>query len=105
LTNVRIQAQSGVGRNVKDEEVLQGSPTFGYNDYSKSYVHFKNLPKIVAELEELKKQILNQKRGIMVKQKTIKTEISLTGVGLHTGKEVIMTFKPAPSNNGFTLSE
>jgi UDP-3-O-[3-hydroxymyristoyl] glucosamine N-acyltransferase len=61
--NVRIQAQSGVGRNVKDEEVLQGSPTFGYNDYSKSYVHFKNLPKIVAELEELKKQILNQKNG------------------------------------------
>jgi UDP-3-O-[3-hydroxymyristoyl] glucosamine N-acyltransferase len=61
--NVRIQAQSGVGRNVKDEEVLQGSPTFGYNDYSKSYVHFKNLPKIVAELEELKKQILNQKKG------------------------------------------
>jgi UDP-3-O-[3-hydroxymyristoyl] N-acetylglucosamine deacetylase/3-hydroxyacyl-[acyl-carrier-protein] dehydratase len=39
----------------------------------------------------------------MVKQKTIKTEISLTGVGLHTGKEVIMTFKPAPSNNGFTF--
>ena len=61
--NVRIQAQSGVGRNIKDHEILQGSPTFGYNDYSKSYVHFKNLPKIVAELEELKKQILNQKNG------------------------------------------
>jgi UDP-3-O-[3-hydroxymyristoyl] glucosamine N-acyltransferase len=61
--NVRIQAQSGVGRNIKDDEILQGSPTFGYNDYSKSYVHFKNLPKIVAELEELKKQILNQKNG------------------------------------------
>jgi UDP-3-O-[3-hydroxymyristoyl] glucosamine N-acyltransferase len=42
--NVRIQAQSGVGRNVKDEEVLQGSPTFGY-DYSKSYVHFKTYRK------------------------------------------------------------
>ncbi|APA01036.1 bifunctional UDP-3-O-[3-hydroxymyristoyl] N-acetylglucosamine deacetylase/3-hydroxyacyl-ACP dehydratase [Flavobacterium commune] len=39
----------------------------------------------------------------MVKQKTIKTEISLTGVGLHTGKEVKMTFKPAPANNGFTF--
>jgi UDP-3-O-[3-hydroxymyristoyl] N-acetylglucosamine deacetylase/3-hydroxyacyl-[acyl-carrier-protein] dehydratase len=39
----------------------------------------------------------------MVKQKTIKTEISLTGVGLHTGKEVKMTFKPAPINNGFTF--
>ncbi|WP_121338665.1 bifunctional UDP-3-O-[3-hydroxymyristoyl] N-acetylglucosamine deacetylase/3-hydroxyacyl-ACP dehydratase [Flavobacterium sp. 123] len=39
----------------------------------------------------------------MVKQKTIKTQISLTGVGLHTGKEVTMTFKPAPVNNGFTF--
>ncbi|CAM3049942.1 UDP-3-O-(3-hydroxymyristoyl)glucosamine N-acyltransferase [Flavobacterium frigoris] len=61
--NVRIQAQSGVARNIKNDEILQGSPTFGYNDYSKSYVHFKNLPRIVAELEELKKQILNQKNG------------------------------------------
>ncbi len=40
---------------------------------------------------------------IMVKQKTIKNEISLKGVGLHTGKEVTMTFKPAPINNGFTF--
>ncbi|MQP24245.1 bifunctional UDP-3-O-[3-hydroxymyristoyl] N-acetylglucosamine deacetylase/3-hydroxyacyl-ACP dehydratase [Flavobacterium sp. LMO8] len=39
----------------------------------------------------------------MVKQKTIANEISLKGVGLHTGQEVIMTFKPAPVNNGFTF--
>lgn len=39
----------------------------------------------------------------MVKQKTIKSEISLVGVGLHTGKEVKMTFKPAPENNGYTF--
>ncbi len=39
----------------------------------------------------------------MVKQKTIKSEISLVGVGLHTGKEVTMTFKPAPVNNGYTF--
>ena len=58
--NVRIQAQSGVSRNIKDNEVLQGSPTFGYNDFNKSYVHFKNLPKIVSELEELKKQLKNK---------------------------------------------
>lgn len=54
---VRIQAQSGVGRNIKDGETLQGSPTFGYSDFNKSYVHFKNLPKIVSELEDLKKQV------------------------------------------------
>ena len=39
----------------------------------------------------------------MVKQTTISQEISLTGVGLHTGQEVTMTFKPAPVNNGFTF--
>ena len=39
----------------------------------------------------------------MVKQTTIKNEISLTGVGLHTGKDVKMTFKPAPVNNGYTF--
>lgn len=39
----------------------------------------------------------------MVKQKTIANEISLKGVGLHTGQEVSMTFKPAPVNNGYTF--
>lgn len=39
----------------------------------------------------------------MVKQTTIKSAISLKGVGLHTGKEVTMTFKPAPVNNGYTF--
>ena len=53
--NVRVQAQSGVGKNINDGEILQGSPSFGYADYSKSYVHFRNLPKIVADIEELKK--------------------------------------------------
>ncbi|TDW51527.1 UDP-3-O-[3-hydroxymyristoyl] glucosamine N-acyltransferase [Flavobacterium sp. 270] len=61
--NVRVQAQSGVTRNIKDGEILQGSPTFNLSDFSKSYVHFKNLPKIVAELEDLKKQIINPKNG------------------------------------------
>lgn len=39
----------------------------------------------------------------MVKQTTIGNEISLKGVGLHTGQEVTMTFKPAPVNNGITF--
>lgn len=55
--NVRIQAQSGIGRNIKDNEVLQGSPALGYVDYNKSYVHFKNLPKIVKNITELEKKI------------------------------------------------
>ena len=54
---VKIQAQSGIGRNVKDDEVLQGSPAIGYGDYNKSYVHFKNLPKIVKDINEIEKKI------------------------------------------------
>ncbi|HIE46029.1 MAG TPA: bifunctional UDP-3-O-[3-hydroxymyristoyl] N-acetylglucosamine deacetylase/3-hydroxyacyl-ACP dehydratase [Flavobacteriaceae bacterium] len=38
-----------------------------------------------------------------LKQKTIQNEITLEGVGLHTGNIVSMTFKPAPTNNGFTF--
>lgn len=39
----------------------------------------------------------------MNKQRTIKKEVSLTGVGLHTGKEVTLTFKPAPENHGYVF--
>jgi UDP-3-O-[3-hydroxymyristoyl] N-acetylglucosamine deacetylase/3-hydroxyacyl-[acyl-carrier-protein] dehydratase len=37
------------------------------------------------------------------KQKTIQSEVSLKGVGLHTGTEVTLTFKPAPVNSGFAF--
>lgn len=53
--NVKIQAQSGIARNVKDNEVLQGSPALALADYNKSYVHFKNLPKIVRNINDLEK--------------------------------------------------
>lgn len=53
---VRIQAQSGIGRNIKDREVLQGSPALSYADYNKSYVHFKNLPKLVGRIDNLEKK-------------------------------------------------
>ncbi len=54
--NVRIQAQSGIGRNVKDNEILQGSPALNLSDYNKSYVHFKNLSKIVKNINDLEKK-------------------------------------------------
>ena len=34
-------------------------------------------------------------------QKTIKKEVSICGVGLHTGEKVNLTFKPAPVNFGY----
>ncbi|MBI3510549.1 MAG: bifunctional UDP-3-O-[3-hydroxymyristoyl] N-acetylglucosamine deacetylase/3-hydroxyacyl-ACP dehydratase [Bacteroidetes bacterium] len=35
------------------------------------------------------------------KQRTIKKSVSVTGVGLHTGKKATLTFHPAPENHGF----
>ncbi len=57
--NVKIQAQSGKGRNVKDNEILQGSPALPYSDYNKSYVYFKNLPKTMNRINILEKTITN----------------------------------------------
>ena len=36
-------------------------------------------------------------------QTTIKTEVSVSGVGLHTGKSVRLTFRPAPENHGYVF--
>ena len=38
-----------------------------------------------------------------IKQKTIAKEVTLSGVGLHTGKSVTMTFKPAPEDSGYSF--
>ncbi|WP_228851624.1 bifunctional UDP-3-O-[3-hydroxymyristoyl] N-acetylglucosamine deacetylase/3-hydroxyacyl-ACP dehydratase [Aegicerativicinus sediminis] len=38
-----------------------------------------------------------------VKQKTIKERVTLQGVGLHTGRDVKLTFCPAPPNSGFAF--
>lgn len=52
--HVRIQGQSGVNKSLKDNDVVQGSPAIAYSDYTKSFIHFRNLPKIVDEIEKLK---------------------------------------------------
>jgi UDP-3-O-[3-hydroxymyristoyl] glucosamine N-acyltransferase len=53
---VRVQGQTGITKNIKDNEVLQGTPAINFKDFSKSFIHFKNLPKMVNEIENLKKK-------------------------------------------------
>jgi UDP-3-O-[3-hydroxymyristoyl] glucosamine N-acyltransferase len=55
--HVKIQAQSGISKNLKEGEVVQGSPAFGYGDWNKSYVHFKNLPKSLSEIQKQLKEL------------------------------------------------
>ena len=55
---VKVAAQSGIGRNIKKEgAVLQGSPAFDFGPYQKSYVSFKNLPKLREQIIELEKEV------------------------------------------------
>lgn len=37
---------------------------------------------------------------MMIKQRTLKRIVQATGVGLHTGKKVTLTMRPAPANTG-----
>ena len=39
----------------------------------------------------------------MIRQRTLKNVIGATGVGLHTGKKVYLTLRPAPVNTGIVF--
>ncbi|MDD6176778.1 MAG: UDP-3-O-acyl-N-acetylglucosamine deacetylase [Succinivibrionaceae bacterium] len=39
----------------------------------------------------------------MIKQRTIKKSVTATGIGLHSGKKVFITFKPAQANTGIVF--
>ena len=60
--NIKIQAQSGISKNLKDNEVVQGTPAFNYPDFNKSYVYFRNLPKIASKVHDLEKEIKAQNK-------------------------------------------
>ena len=55
--NVKIQGQSGVISSIKENSAIQGTPAFPYNDYNKSYVYFKNLPKLAKEINRIIKKL------------------------------------------------
>jgi UDP-3-O-[3-hydroxymyristoyl] N-acetylglucosamine deacetylase len=39
-------------------------------------------------------------KKLMVKQRTLKSSVSVTGVGLHSGEKVTLTLRPGPINSG-----
>ena len=59
--NVKILAQAGVSKNLKDNAIINGTPAFKVQDFNKSYVHFKNLPKIVSKINKLQKRVEDSK--------------------------------------------
>ena len=58
--NVKIAAQSGISTNVADNSIVMGSPAFDISLYRKSYVYFRNLPKLADRISELEKRAKKQ---------------------------------------------
>ncbi|MCD6659238.1 MAG: UDP-3-O-(3-hydroxymyristoyl)glucosamine N-acyltransferase [Lentimicrobium sp.] len=58
--NVKIAAQSGISTNVADDSIIMGSPAFDISLYRKSYVYFRNLPKLADRVSELEKRAKKQ---------------------------------------------
>jgi len=57
-SGVKIAAQSGISKDVKEEGmVIQGSPAFEFGPYQRSYLLFRNLPKIREQINELERKV------------------------------------------------
>ncbi|MGG6652091.1 UNVERIFIED_CONTAM: UDP-3-O-(3-hydroxymyristoyl)glucosamine N-acyltransferase, partial [Salmonella enterica subsp. enterica serovar Weltevreden] len=55
---VKIAGQAGVANSIeKENEVVQGSPAFSLGDFRRSYVLFRNLPKMSDRLKDLEHKL------------------------------------------------
>ena len=62
--HVKVQARSGVAKTVTQEgSLLQGYIAFNINDFKKSYVHFRNFPKIADRIQTLEKELKQLKEA------------------------------------------
>lgn len=51
-----VAAQSGISKDTKAGESYMGSPAWEASKYRKSYIHFRNLDKLVGRVSELEKK-------------------------------------------------
>jgi UDP-3-O-[3-hydroxymyristoyl] glucosamine N-acyltransferase len=57
-SGVKIAAQSGITKDIKQEGiVIQGSPAFEFGPYQRSYLLFRNLPKLREQINELERKV------------------------------------------------
>ncbi|MCD4711064.1 MAG: UDP-3-O-(3-hydroxymyristoyl)glucosamine N-acyltransferase [Bacteroidales bacterium] len=57
-SGVKIAAQSGITKDIKEEGiVIQGSPAFEFGPYQRSYLLFRNLPKLRNQINELERKV------------------------------------------------
>jgi len=57
-SGVKIAAQSGITKDIREEGiVIQGSPAFEFGPYQRSYLLFRNLPKIKEQINNLERKV------------------------------------------------
>ena len=57
-SGVKIAAQSGITKDIKEEGiVIQGSPAFEFGPYQRSYLLFRNLPRIKEQIDNLERKV------------------------------------------------
>ncbi|MFM7216529.1 MAG: UDP-3-O-(3-hydroxymyristoyl)glucosamine N-acyltransferase [Bacteroidota bacterium] len=55
---VKIAAQSGIGASIETPgEIVQGSPAFGIGDFKRTYVVYRQLPKMEQRIRDLEKRL------------------------------------------------
>ena len=55
-----VAAQSGISKNTRAGETYMGSPAFEVQKYRKSYIHFRNLERLVERVEGLEERVKDQ---------------------------------------------
>ncbi|WKN33916.1 UDP-3-O-(3-hydroxymyristoyl)glucosamine N-acyltransferase [Porifericola rhodea] len=56
--NSKVAAQSGIGKSLAAGSIEMGSPSFDRSKYLRVYASFKNLPDLVARIQQLEKKVL-----------------------------------------------
>jgi len=54
---VKVAAQSGIGKELGQGEIVQGSPAFDAGIYQRSYVGFRKLPDLIKRINDLEREL------------------------------------------------
>ncbi len=55
--DVKMAAQAGVPSNIKDGQIIMGSPAMEASQYRKAFIYFRNFEKLAKRIDELEKEV------------------------------------------------
>ncbi len=61
--DVKMAAQAGVPSNIKDGQIIMGSPAMEAAQYRKAFIYFRNFEKLVKRIDELEKQVRKKNKS------------------------------------------